>query len=230
MQEINKSTKRTREKIGQGQLYKGYNDMPPINRKVYNFIIESGLTQKDFAERIGMTQQNIGRLFKVYSGTGQYPKITKNIREGMMKAFNLPADWFIEDENVNVEDAPKGTDNKSRLARFNYVTDYLIRTGRTTSISALPEVVNVSRNYISFVMDGRIELGLDFLNELNKAFDYIFNINWVLTGEGDMLAKKDDRYEIIKKLREENAALNAKLQEAAMEIINLNSEIRSLKK
>ena len=29
---------------------------------------------------------------------------------------------------------------------------------------------------------------------------------------------------------EENAALKAKLQEAAMEIINLNSEIRSLKK
>lgn len=230
MQEINKSTRKTREKIGQSQLYKGYNEMPPINRKVYNFMIESGLTQKEFADRIGMTQQNIGRLFRVYSGTGQYPKITKNIREGMMKAFNLPADWFIEDENIKVEDAPKGTDNKSRLARFNYVIEYLIRTGRTTSISSLPDVVNVSRNYISLVMDGRIELGLDFLNELNKAFDYIFDINWVLTGEGDMLAKKDDRNEIIKKLMEENAALKAKLQEAAMEIINLNSEIRSLKK
>lgn len=230
MQEINKSTRKTREKVGQNQLYKGYNDMPPINRKVYNFMIGSGLTQKDFADRIGMTQQNIGRLFRVYSGTGQYPKITKNIREGMMRAFNLPADWFIEDEDVNVDDAPKGTDNKSRLARFNYIIEYLIRTGRTTSISSLPEVVNVSRNYISLVMDGRIELGIDFLNELNKAFDYIFDINWVLTGEGDMLAKKDDRNEVIKKLMEENAALKAKLQEAAMEIINLNSEIRSLKK
>jgi transcriptional regulator with XRE-family HTH domain len=230
MQEINKSTRRTREKIGQSQLYKGYNEMPPINRKVYNFMIESGLTQKEFADRIGMTQQNIGRLFKVYSGTGQYPKITKNIREGMIKAFGLSDEWFIEDENVKVEDAPVGIDNKSKLARFNYITDYLIRSGRITAISALPEVVNVSRNYISMVMAGKIELGLDFLNELNKAVDYIFNVNWMLTGEGDMLAKKDDREEIIKKLMEENAALKAKLQEAAMEIINLNSEIRSLKK
>lgn len=230
MQEIDKSTKRTREKIGSNQLYSGYNEMPPINRKVYNFIIEKGLTQKEFADRIGMTQQNVGRLFKVYSGTGLYPKITKNIREGMMKAFNLPSEWFIEDENVDVKDAPKGTDNKSKLARFNYIIDYLIRTGRTTSISSLPNVVNVSRNYISFVMDGRIELGLDFLNELNKAFGYIFDVNWVLTGKGDMLAKKDDRNDILKKLTEENAALKAKLQEAAMEIINLNSELRLLKK
>lgn len=230
MQEINKSTRNTREKIGKNQLYKGYNEMPPINRKVYNFMIESGLTQKEFADRIGMTQQNIGRLFKVYSGTGQYPKITKNIREGMITAFGLSDDWFIEDENVKVEDAPVGIDNKSKLARFNYITDYLIRSGRITAISALPEVVNVSRNYISMVMAGKIELGLDFLNELNKAVDYIFNVNWMLKGEGDMLAKKDDREEIIKKLMEENAALKAKLQEAAMEIINLNSEIRSLKK
>ena len=79
-------------------------------------------------------------------------------------------------------------------------------------------------------MDGRIEVGLDFLNELNKSFNYIFDVNWILTGEGDMLAQKDDRNEIIKRLMEENAALKAKLQEAAMEIINLNSEIRSLKK
>ncbi len=230
MQEINKSTKQTREKIGQNQLYKGYADMPPINRKVYNFIIESGLTQKEFADRIGMTQQNIGRLFKIFPRTGQYPKVTKKIREGMMRAFNLPTDWFIEDENVNVDDAPKGTDNKSKLARLNYVIDYLIRTGRTTSISSLPDVVNVSRNYISFIMDGRIEVELDFLNELNKSFNYIFDVNWILTGDGNMLAKKDDSSEIIKKLMEENASLKAKLHEAAMEIINLNSEIRALKK
>ena len=230
MQEINKSTKQTRKRIGQNQLYDGYADMPPINRKVYNFIIESELSQREFADRIGMCQQNIGRLFRIYPPTGEYPKITKKIREGMMKAFNLPTDWFIEDEDVKVDDAPKGTDNKSKLARLNYVIDYLIRTGRTTSISALSDSVNVSRNYISFTLDGKIEVGLDFLNELNKSFNYIFDVNWILTGEGDMLAKKDDRSEIIKKLMEENAALKAKLQEAAMEIINLNSEIRALKK
>lgn len=230
MQEINKSTKQTREKIGQNQLYKGYADMPPVNRKVYNFIIESGLTQKEFADRIGMTQQNIGRLFKIFPRTGQYPKVTKKIREGMMQAFNLPIEWFIEDEDVKIEDAPKGTENKSKLARLSYVVDYLIRTGRTTSISSLSDIVNVSRNYISFIMGGRIEVGLDFLNELNKSFNYIFDVNWILTGDGDMLAKKDNRSDIIKNLMEENAALKAKLQEAAMEIINLNSEIRALKK
>lgn len=230
MQKNNKSTRKSRERVGNDCLFTGYGDMPAINRKVYNFIIDSELTQKEFADKIGMTQQNIGRLFKIYSGTGQYPKITKNIREGMMKAFNLPKEWFIEEENVRVDNAPKGTDNKSKSARFNYVVEYLIRTGRITSASSLSEEINVSRQYISFIMDGRIEVSLDFLNELNKSFNYIFNVNWILNGEGDMIVKKEDKDDIIKKLMEENAALKSKLSEAAMEIINLNSELRGLKK
>lgn len=223
------STK-SREKVGRNQLYENYDELPVITRKVYNFIIESGLTQKEFAEKIGTSQQNICRLFRICAKTGQYPKITRNIREGMMRAFNLPEEWFIADEYTDTSHAPKGNGSKSQLARLQFVKEYLISSGRITSILSLSEMLKASRDYISFVFNGKIEVTVDFLNRLNEKFGYIFDVNWILNGEGEMLTNKDDQASIIRNLTKENEELKSKLQEAVMEIIKLNSELRLLKK
>lgn len=226
MQKINKCTVQPKNRRRLNQLCEDYDNLPYITKKIYNFIVESGLTQKEFAEKIGMTQQSICRLFKFNEKTQAYPKVTKQMRDGMMKAYNLPLDWFVADGDVNTDDAPKGESRKSQLARLQYVKDYLINTGRITSLFDLSNKMGIAREYPPLIFDGRMDITIDFLNSLNETFGFIFDINWVMKGEGDMLAKKDDKDGIIASLKAQIAELTKQLNDAAIEIIKLNTELR----
>ena len=210
------------------RVCESYDNLPYINKKVYNFICESGMTHLEFANRIGMTQQSISRLFR-QKEDGSFPKVTKQIRECMTQAFNLPIDWFVAEVEDNPDDAPKGTDMKSTSVRMQYLKDYLINTGRITSLFDLSRKMKVARGFLPLLFDGRMQVTSDFVNSLNSTFDNIFNASWILTGEGKMLSEVDDSQLIIKKLKTEIEDLRKQLQEAAMEIIKLNGEIRALK-
>lgn len=227
MQKIN-STKQTRSKVATSRIPDNYESFPYITQKVYNFICECGLSHNEFAKKINMAQQSISRLFRAKED-GSYPTISATMRENMIRAFNLPLDWFIVDSKANPDDAPVGTNRKAVSARMQYVKEYLISTGRITSIYNLSVKMKVTREFIPMVFDGRMEVTLDFLNALNETFGYIFDIQWILTGEGRMLSETDDSHKIIQQLKDEVEELKKQLTAASMEIIRLNQELRELK-
>lgn len=81
-----------------------YDEMPEPNKRIYDLIQErcEGNAKK-FAEKIGVSQQVLSRIFRVdpRSKENKYPSISDDIKEGLLKAFGLDEVWIITGENRN---------------------------------------------------------------------------------------------------------------------------------
>lgn len=72
--------------------------------------------------------------------------------------------------------------------RFASAVAYLKAQGRIKNQKQLAEILEASESTISKALKGHPRYLNDvFLNRFNKCFGNIFNINWLLTGSGDML-------------------------------------------
>lgn len=77
---------------------------------------------------------------------------------------------------------------KDKTERFQEAFEYLRAQGKVhTQIEAAAKMGATSQNF-SAAMNGNLKLLTDkFLKRFNAAFDGVFNIKWLLTGEGEML-------------------------------------------
>ena len=72
--------------------------------------------------------------------------------------------------------------------RFRIAYDYLLKTGMIHKKTQLAEVIGYSRSVVSNAYNGKDDFVTPaFLQKLCVAFPGIFNYEWLLTGEGDML-------------------------------------------
>ena len=206
-------------------------EAPPVNRKIYEFIISKGYTVRRFSIEIGVAQQSLQRLFSEDKKTGKYPLPSTFIKEAMIKRFNLSYDWFVVDD-VMADDSnsPKGTDNASRLERLDIAKNYLKQTGRARSVHSIAESMNKAKSNITNIFSGKLAISERFLYMFNEAFDNIFNITWLINGEGTLLAERpEEETDQTIALLQEIENLKSLLSDASTEIIKLNKENRALK-
>lgn len=206
-------------------------DAPPVNRKIYEFIINNEYTVRQFAIKIGVAQQSIHRLFSIDKQSGKYPLPSTYIKNAMMTHFGIGYDWFIVDDVItNDSKSPIGTDNASRLERLIIAKDYLKQTGRARSVHSIAECMNKSKSNITNIFGGKSQISERFLYMFNEAFDNIFNITWLIKGEGTLLSEKHDIEEDQTiSLLQEIERLKELLNDASTEIVKLSTENRALK-
>ncbi len=206
-------------------------DAPPVNRKIYEFIINNEYTVRQFAIKIGVAQQSIQRLFSIDKQSGKYPLPSTYIKKAMMTNFGMDYDWFIVDDVIaNNSKSPIGTDNASRLERLIIAKDYLKQTGRARSVHSIAECMNKAKSNITNIFGGKSQISERFLYMFNEAFDNIFNITWLIKGEGTLLAEKHDIDEDQTiSLLQEIERLKELLNDASAEIVKLSTENRTLK-
>lgn len=71
-------------------------EMPYANKKLLQLVDSkaNGRVQR-FAELIGMSQQRINRLFVKDTRNNQYPRMTDEIKQAVIKRFDLTEEFFI---------------------------------------------------------------------------------------------------------------------------------------
>lgn len=73
--------------------------------------------------------------------------------------------------------------------RLTQAIDYLKKTGRAKTLDDIANVIQRSKTNISSAANGNNRYLTDkFLSHFNMCFDNIFNLKWLMTGEGDMLS------------------------------------------
>lgn len=79
------------------------------------------------------------------------------------------------------------------MKRFQDAYDYLYHNGSINSKTDLAKIMGVGRTSISYAYNGRPEyLNEKFLIKFSNAFPGVFNIDWLLTGDGEMLKKAQE--------------------------------------
>lgn len=79
------------------------------------------------------------------------------------------------------------------MKRFQDAYDYLYHNGSINSKTDLAKIMGAGRTSISYAYNGRPEyLNEKFLIKFSNAFPGVFNIDWLLTGDGEMLKKAQE--------------------------------------
>ena len=80
-----------------------------------------------------------------------------------------------------------------RLERFKEAYEYLRFRGMIHTQKDLAEKMRSTPPHVSLAMKGESRYLTDnFLRRFNETFDSIFNLQWLLLGEGDMLKEEED--------------------------------------
>lgn len=114
-------------------------------------------------------------------------------------------------------------EKQKRAERFKMLIDKLtVKYKIRNSIRGFSETVKVSNVTISNILALNNEIGLDTALEIKKTYNEI-NVNWLLTGEGEMLLSEtennsdtvasNDYIAIVKTLSAEISYLREELQE-----------------
>lgn len=73
--------------------------------------------------------------------------------------------------------------------RLTQAIDYLKKTGKAKTLDDIANVIQRSKTNISSAANGNHRYLTDkFLSHFNMCYDNMFNLKWLLTGEGDMLS------------------------------------------
>lgn len=107
--------------------------------------------------------------------------------------------------------------------RFFASFDYLKKEGKIQSYTQLAEQLHTNKAGISDLRAGRKKISLELLNSMKKSYSEI-NIEWIITGEGEMLKGEKSK----KKEAEPNQSYIIEIQ--AKLIDKLEEEVKELKK
>lgn len=124
--------------------------------------------------------------------------------------------------------------SKELMKRFQDAYDYLYHNGYIKSKTELAKIMGAGRTSISYAYNGRSEyLNEKFLIKFSNSFPGVFNLDWLLTGDGEMLKKAQETPktngmtnssdENISKLLEQNKELIDVLKKSLEESQRTNS-------
>lgn len=101
-------------------------------------------------------------------------KVKKVVSEGMAKELK----------------SKLGEDRFAILQRIWDAYNYLVDEGKVNSVTDLAEKINRNYTSVTTIINGSRSVTPRIIADMNKYFDYPFNHEWIMTGKGDMLAKK----------------------------------------
>lgn len=82
-----------------------------------------------------------------------------------------------------------------RADRFNKAYEYLKNRGMLHTQKELAAKMKATAPHVSLAMKGESKYLTDnFLRRFNDTFDSIFNLQWLILGEGDMLKEGEEEY------------------------------------
>lgn len=82
-----------------------------------------------------------------------------------------------------------------RADRFNKAYEYLKNRGMVHTQKELAAKMQATAPHVSLAMKGESKYLTDnFLRRFNDTFDSIFNLQWLILGEGDMLKEGEEEY------------------------------------
>lgn len=90
-------------------MISNYDELPVVNRRVYDLVVkyENGNVRK-FAERIGVTQQVLNRIFKKDGRNGKYPSVSPDIKNRLLNNLGIDEISLLTgDGNMLKEEYPK---------------------------------------------------------------------------------------------------------------------------
>lgn len=113
---------------------------------------------------------------------------------------------------------------ENRVNRMITAYEYLRSIGRAHKQQDIAEKMNTDKANVSRAMKGDKKYLTDrFLHRFNNAFDNTFNLDWLITGVGEMLNTKERELEIEDNIAE-NGDYNEDMIKRIKEIIELKSK------
>lgn len=121
--------------------------------------------------------------------------------------------------------------------RVKEVVNLLIFQKYSKSAKDLAAKIGYNHTFLSQIVSGKVKVSRKFLEKLKEVDDNI-NINWVLTGEGEMISKNETRIPnsepatevLVKNLLDMIERKDKTIIEMAKEIGELHNEVSILKK
>lgn len=101
-------------------------------------------------------------------------KVKKVVSEGMAKELK----------------SKLGEERFAILQRIWDAYNYLVDEGKVNSVTDLAEKINRNYTSVTTIINGSRSVTPRIIADMNKYFGYPFNHEWIMTGKGDMLAKK----------------------------------------
>lgn len=166
-----------------------------IESEIHNDLLEfiRKFTEGDcseFAKRIGTSPQNVSRLLRE-KPDGTYPTISRRFITSIMRAF--PNDFNEENaphlfRYYNSEFGNFNHASMERADRIKEVYSFLLRSGAVTSKHDFAIKANMSVSTVSSALNGnKYYCTTQFAERINESFGNIFDVKWILEGNGTML-------------------------------------------
>ena len=166
------------------------NNLPPLNKRLYQFAIENAGSIYAFSKNIELSQPRINSLFHVSEKTGKYPTIQSDVIEAILKKYNLNTHWFYTGTGSMLKNIPENSENLSKQS---------ISEERNNSID---ELINQKiEKTVMENLDRTIDTILKNMKEILKDQNQSNTNNLKILIEAVMsIVKEEDKEEIKNKL------------------------------
>lgn len=152
-----------------------------VGEKLRLYFNRQGISQVDIAEKLGVSKAYVNALFNGNSTFGKKTAEKWEAEFGISKSFLLTGNgqMLVGDQN------PIGD---KRNERFEKAINYLRMQGVINKNEEVATKMGADASNVSRAIKGAGNNPTDrFLRRFNEAFSNIFSLDWLLTGEGDML-------------------------------------------
>lgn len=160
-----------------------------INKTTVELVAErEHLTLSDFARKISAKPQN---MYDIRSG--KVRSLSPTLADKILAVFpKYSRSWLITGEGEMLNEKPNYS-SYNRKGRFAEAYNILRSRGMAHKQKDVAIAMGATPPNVSAAFKGDVKVLTDsFLQRFNKAFGGIFNDDWLLTGEGEMLNGKSN--------------------------------------
>lgn len=152
------------------------NNLPPLNKRLYQFAIENAGSIYAFSKNIELSQPRINSLFHVSEKTGKYPTIQSDVIEAILKKYNLNTHWFYTGTGSMLKNIPENSENLSKQSiseeRNNSIDELINQKIEKTVMENIPAIISAVMEGMNKQMEGQnqvINKQLDMLQEVIRS-------------------------------------------------------------
>lgn len=143
------------------------------------------INSKEFSERLGYDRPQI--IYDIQKGKTK--RISETLANKIISVFpNIRKAWLLADDGEMLTNTEEICIDSGKKERILLAYDYLRSKGFIHTQSDLAEKMQSNKVNVSRAMAGNERYLTDkFLKRLNNSFGGVFNEEWLLYGDGEML-------------------------------------------
>ena len=143
------------------------------------------INSKEFSERLGYDRPQI--IYDIQKGKTK--RISETLANKIISVFpNIRKAWLLADDGEMLTNTEEICIDSGKKERILLAYDYLRSKGFIHTQSDLAEKMQSNKVNVSRAMAGNERYLTDkFLKRLNNSFGGVFNEDWLLYGDGEML-------------------------------------------